>query len=136
MARWFLVALLALSLVTCPLRCQHAVASPRASDESAGNCCCRHLVDSGVCLQKDTGDLPRSRESEDKCRCNCLCNGATLAEKQVVLDGGALHAVFLIPTSSRLSVDNRRDHIQDESHAAAVLRAGKPLRLLLASLQI
>ena len=128
------IAILTAIIVACPLRCM-AGSCQNGGAKSACTCCC--------CEQPTSDQENSPLEHEDdrgpsKCRCACLCKGATIAERQLTdVDGLSLeNAIDAIGVELHVAGSTRNSCGVAESTHRDLRESGRSLRFLLASLQI
>lgn len=133
MIRTAYALLLIASLLACPFRCA-GVGGADAAQAS----CCASCVDSPSLPGSETGTEQHRQVPSGACECtSCLCKGAVLPNDDVELDAVSvgLWVVDLLPQSN-LPQAGDLAAVLDLRQPLCVSSAGRPLRLILQSLQI
>lgn len=142
MVRWTTVLLLIVGLLNCPLHCSGGPQSVQTAvgKESAISCCCAShcRVPAKAACETHLAHQEQAPPAPGQCECtDCLCKGAVLPDKATVQDAfvaGLWAADLTLPPAS-LSADRFTASL-DGGPPEPVAVAGRPLRLLVQSLQI
>lgn len=142
MVRTIHALLLIASLVTCPFRCSGMVGVAYADAEQISACsCCTSRCEIPPLSASETGPVQQDQvpsAPDSDCQCgNCLCKGAVLT------DDDSAHADFfagfwgvdLLPQTASLAIVDLTTELS-EGPTLLASAAGRPLRLILQSLQI
>lgn len=131
--------LLIASLLACPFRCAGVVNADVM--QSASCSCCVSRCEVPLLPLSETGPIEQTQDPlapSGECTCsNCLCKGAVLTEDDLIHDAvcAALWVVAVLP---QLHTPDAGDSAagMDEGKTLHISPAGRPLRLILQSLQI
>lgn len=128
------IAFLTAVIVACPLRCMAGSCQTSGAKNTCGCCRCEQPAD-------ERDDAPGKHEDNrgpSKCRCACLCKGATIAERQFA-DVDAIdvaHAIDVLVVEL-LAANSPSSYTAIADPASIDLKlSGRSLRFLLTSLQI
>lgn len=140
MFRVFLVAVLTLTVVACPLRC---LAGPCENRDAKASCeCCRSQCGLSRCETDAEHSERRAPADDDRdsegCGCVCLCKGATLAERQQFNIDAAASNDMLADASVTIGLQITADSLglTSQTRSNDLRPSGRSLRFLLASLQL
>lgn len=128
MRQLLLVLSMLASLVVCPFDCMGRMAEGQGALAAGGKCCCCSHCDT-------TSDEPGEPNSESQ-RCDCICNGAVLADSlSISFDQSATWetgaADVAIPLELSIAVARHENH-----DAVGRMRPGRSRHLALHSLQV
>lgn len=141
MVRTIHALLLIALMLTCPYRCSGMVGVACAAAEQSSSCTtCSHHCESSSPVSASGPVQPESVPSSpaDDCLCgDCLCKGAVLTDNDSVHDAffTGLWGMGLLPQSISLVVVELTPELND-GPPPSTFAAGRPLRLVLQSLQI
>lgn len=140
MGRMAIALLLIASLLNCPFHCSGGAGRVQtdAGQPSSCSCCTSHREVPPPECEIDLAHHEQVPSVPGHCQCtDCLCKGAVLTDSAAVHDAflAGLWTLDLIPPPSVLTADNIATTMDGGPPIPASL-AGRPLRLLVQSLQI
>lgn len=141
MVRMAQVLLLIASLLNCPFHCSGSAGGARAAagQPSSCSCCASHCeVPPATACETEPVQHDHAPSAPGQCSCaDCLCKGAVLTDNASVHDAflAGLWAVDVTPPPSLLTADNIAVRMDGGSPCPSSI-AGRPLRLMVQSLQI